>query len=162
MSSRRCAAVGLALLAGTALGAGGCRTRDRREAGARATAEAEAKAQEVTTTSAAFELPPAALDAGDEALATLRDEQSEYRAKLEAELDAIDARLRSVPAKRRAADPSFRRRAALKKHLDALDRSTAQDWPALKAKIDRDLRKNGGLHERDGHDKRGRGERGGG
>jgi len=128
----------------TALVSGACRksaAEERREAD-QATMEAEQKASETSLTSAEVgEAQDRALREQAEAITTARNEQLEYRGKLQAALDELDVKRRE--AKKRG--PSYvkgvdARREVLKHHLDALDRTTDTEWAALKAKIDRDLK----------------------
>lgn len=123
----------------SALVAGGCRgSAGERRAGERATAEAEETASETTITNAVIApLDDTRVTVSD----AVREQRDEYRAKLQAALDALDAK--RADAKRRGTAHLKLlegRRDVLKHHLDALDRTTDQDWAALKAGIDRDLR----------------------
>ncbi len=113
----------------------GCRRQDEEER--RANERAEHIAQETTITSG--ELGSAGGGAGEgkvddelreqaASLAAFRREQLETKARVQKELDAIDA-----------SHGSQARRAALKKDLDAIDRSTQADWPGLRQRIDRDV-----------------------
>lgn len=101
------------------LGASGCRSAADRRAGERATAEAEHQARETTLTSATLETG----HDDEHAAALLSAEKDEYRGTLRRRLDRLDGR-----------------RERLRQDLDALDRTTADDWAALKARIDRELR----------------------
>jgi hypothetical protein len=122
-----------------ALASAACRTSAADQSAARrATAEAEEKASETTLTSAAIEPREEALADVDGAL---REQQLDYRRRLQSALDALDAGRADAkkrgPAHAKVLDA---RREVLKRDLDALDRTTAQEWAALKARIDRDLR----------------------
>lgn len=137
---------------------------ERREA-AEATAKAEKEAreaQQVTITSGTYE-PNAeekANEAEDEALrqqaeaiATLRREQLDYRGRLQKEIDELDRTIADVrqtiegtngkksTAKDEAkASGLLKRRELLRSDIDAIDRSTSDDWPATKGRIDKDLK----------------------
>lgn len=110
----------------------GCRAdAGERRAAEQATRDAERIAEqtaETTLASATIEID------------ALRGEQRDYAARLVAALDELDrdARRRGTSVKGIVA-----RRETLKGHLDAIDRTTAADWAALKAKIDRDLERGG-------------------
>jgi hypothetical protein len=143
----------LALVVAAGLGpfGAGCHNESAaaRRASDRATAEAEERAQEASLTSATFEPHADAEEASDEALrakgetiAAFRLEQSDYRGRLQRSLDQLDgevlhargarfreARIRDLRA----------RRDLLKADLQAVDRSTAQDWATLRTKVERDL-----------------------
>lgn len=148
--------------------------RERREA-AEATAQAEKQAreaQQVTITSAEYE-PNAeekANEAEDEALrkqaqaiAALRHEQLDYRARVQKEIDRIDERIgdvrqtiegvkgkkkssaegrgeRGSPKEEARASGLHQRREMLRADMDAIDRSTGEDWPTVKARLDKDLK----------------------
>jgi hypothetical protein len=140
----------IALLLGsmTQLALPGCResAEDRREA-ARATAEAEQAASQTTLTSATIdskdetEAEGEALREQAEAIVALRLSQRDYRAKLQGALDELDAKRREAKQRGAAHVAALdARRAVLKQDLRSLDRTTDQEWAALKAKIDRDLR----------------------
>lgn len=125
-----------------ALVAGGCRrSAAEQRAADRATAEAEERASETRITSAP-------IMAGEGVRAAVGDalhaQQLEYRERLQRALDALDAR-RAEAKRRSAAHLKLLdgRREVLKHHLDALDGTTDEDWAALKARIDRDLREQG-------------------
>ncbi len=108
----------------------------------RVTEVAEEKAQATTLTSAVLE---AGVD--DEARTqALRSEQLAYRDRLTSALDELDRDLAKARADARQGkgredhlNQLRGRRETLKQHLDAIDRSTAQNWAALKATIDRDF-----------------------
>ena len=147
--------VGLAVL-----GTGACRRSadGQQRVADKATEEAEEKASQTTLTSAeigaadgpnapneeAREAQERALRERAEAITALRNEQHEYRGKLQRALDGLDAQRRE--AKKRghhhvtAVDG---RREVLKHHLDALDRTADTEWASLKARIDRDLKVHG-------------------
>lgn len=138
------------LFAAAALGllaAAGCQkdSAAARRASAEATAEAEEKAQEVSLTSATME-PEAdaqnasgeAMRANDELIAAFRLEQSDYRSRLQRTLDQLDAEVRHPRGARRARDLRARRD-LLKADLEAVERSTEQDWATLRTKVERDL-----------------------
>jgi hypothetical protein len=125
----------------------GChgRSASARHESDRATAEAEAKAQEVTLTSAELESPAAdarssARTTGDDEMnAAFRLEQSDYRSRLQVALDQLDrAVLRTRPSR-----DLRTHRALLKADLDAVERSTEQDWATLRTKLERDLESEG-------------------
>ena len=121
----------------------------RRSAGARresdrATAAAEAMAQQATITSA--EVDASATSGGDETSAAFRLEQSDYRRRLQVALDQLDRAVLRSGRSRADAAPSGRhvhelrsRRALLRSDLEAVDRSTEQDWATLRTKLERDL-----------------------
>lgn len=142
---------------------GGCRKsadEQQREA-VEATRRAEEKAREATLTSGILEQREAAAaeaqEAKDEALReqgeallALRREQLKYRGRLQKRLDELDRALAVVrqeqllpPERSRSTDPHtaalIAQREALTSSAAALERSTQQDWPALKARIDREL-----------------------
>lgn len=125
------------IVAGTlvaALAAVGCGRGS--EASREATAEAEQRAQETTITGGAIEVDERVLRERAASLAAFRREQNEYRAKLQAELDALDDVAAAAPG-----DPAVdARREGLKRHLDALERATEPTWATLRSAIDRDLR----------------------
>lgn len=133
--------------------------RDRARDDAELTADAESAARRTTLTGGS--LPGATRDAArDETLEAVRAEQVEARGRLATEIDRIDAQLAAVrtdlerdaagvsPAARRtaatreereAARKLLQRRELLEGDMNAIERSTAQDWPTLRAKLDRDL-----------------------
>lgn len=116
--------------------AASCRRDEARREAERATEAAEKIAEAVSeTTVTAAEIP-----GREEHLDTLRIEHDEYRRKLRGALDALDHEAKQH-ARRGAGHTKViaGRRETLKHHLDAIDRSTREDWAALKAKIDRDL-----------------------
>jgi hypothetical protein len=122
----------------------GCRGRTaeaRREAD-RATAFAEERAQQTTITSAATERsdPEGArrYEARAELNAAFNLERSDYRARLEVALDQLDRAVQAPRASRRSSELRARRR-LLKSDLEAVDRSTEQDWAPLRTKLERDL-----------------------
>lgn len=145
------------------LGAGCDRRSDaERRASERATANAEEIAQETTITSAAFDADGGSAEersqgaaAGDadaqrargEMVAAFRLEQSDYRARLEGALNQLDkavARAKPNGARHGTAGEARtrelrERRARLKADLEAVDRSTEQDWATLRTRIERDL-----------------------
>lgn len=137
----------VAAVAGTfEAGCGRAREAERR-ASERATALAEDIAEETSLTSAAV-----ADDASERAsrereraeiVAALRLEQSDYRRRLQRALDHLDesiARPLGASTRRAARTRELRaRRDLLKGDLDALNRSTAQDWATLRARVERDL-----------------------
>jgi hypothetical protein len=129
---------GTFILAFTAILAATSSCRTRTEQDRRATEEAEAKAQASTTT-----LTSATVDASEDDAehVMLRREQLVYRARLEVALDALDHALLKARTHARAGKIKELqgRRETLKHHVDAIDRSTAQDWASVKAAIDRDL-----------------------
>jgi hypothetical protein len=146
----------------TALVAGGCRksSEEQRREAQQATEEAEQKASQTTITSAelgtagneereddAKEARGRALREHAEAITTARNEQLEYRAKLQAALDELDHKRRDARKHGhghvhvKAIDA---RRELLRHDLDVLDRTTDADWASLKAKIDRDLKDHAG------------------
>ena len=148
----------------TALFAGACRRKSSEEQlreAQQATAEAEQQASQVSqTTITSAEMEPReaqdeAREARDralrehaEAITSARNEQLEYRGKLQAALDELDAK-RRVAKKRgdvhvKAVEA---RRDVLRHHLDALDRTTDTEWAALKARIDRDLKDHAGVRD---------------
>ena len=143
LRSTSVAALGVLAVAVSVVGCHGRSASVRRE-GDLATAEAEAKAHEVTLTSAELDssgrptgLPPsgASSAADNEMNAAFRLEQSDYRARLLVRLDQLDrAVLRARPGSDLRA-----RRALLKSDLDAVNRSTEQDWATLRTKLERDL-----------------------
>lgn len=137
----------------TMLVGGACKrsAEDQRRVAEQATAEAEDKASQTTTTSAELDGKPddqnvrdaqdRALRERAEAITATRSEQLEYRGKLQKALDELDAKRRE--AKKRGAihvKAVDARRDVLKHDLDAIDRTTDNEWAATKAKIDRDLR----------------------
>jgi hypothetical protein len=142
----------VALVAAAALGllaATGCQKESAaaRRASDRATAQAEEKAQEASLTSATLEADAQAstdeaLRARDELIAAFLLEQSDYRSRLQRALDQLDAEIRHArPARRgegRVRDLRARRN-LLKADLQAVDRSTEQDWATLRTKVERDL-----------------------
>ena len=116
--------------------AASCRRDEARRESDRATEAAEKIAEAVSETT----LTSADVPANEERLDTLRIEHDEYRRKLASALDVLDHA--SKQHGRRGpghAKMIAGRRETLKHWLDAIDRSTREDWPALKAKIDRDL-----------------------
>lgn len=129
----------LLALAGSVASGLGCRTSAaERRASQRATAEAEEKASETTLTSAAIEPAGETLTDVDSAL---REQQSDYKKRLSEALDALDAR-RAQAKRRGEAHVKLldARRDVLKHDLESVDRTSDQEWAALKARIDRDLR----------------------
>jgi len=87
-----------------------------------------------------------------EAIAALRREQLEYRGRIESELDGIDERLLGVKSARdgeivgmakatieATAKRLVAHRDLLRADMSAIDRSTAEDWPVVRAKIVRDV-----------------------
>lgn len=120
------------VVASAVVAAAGCR---RAGGDAHVTAEAEERAGEATLTSGVLDTPGADVDPH------ARDERADYRARLEAALDALDAR-RPDAVRRGAAYVAALegRRDVLKSDLEALDRATDLDWAALRARVDRDLR----------------------
>lgn len=144
----------------TALLGASCRkdAAEQQRQAQKATEEAEQKASETTITSAemsgagagsgAEEQSEEASEARDrafreqaEAVIATRNEQNEYRGKLEHALDNLDAKRRE--AKKRGASyvkAIDARREVLKHHLESLDRVTDTQWPTVKASIDRDLK----------------------
>lgn len=148
----------------TALSSAACRKsseKQLREAQA-ATEEAEQKASKTTVTSG--ELPGSgavdddaakearaarerALRERAEAITTARNEQLEYRGKLQAALDQLDAKRREAKTRGHGhvhVNALDARRELLKHDLDSLDRTTDTEWASLKAKIDRDLKDHAG------------------
>ena len=122
-----------------AVAGAGCHGRSAsvRRASDQATAEAEAKAQETTITSAELDQTAAgARTTGDDEMnAAFRLERSDYRERLQVALDQLDrAVLRTRPSR-----DLRTRRAVLKSDLDAIERSTEQDWATLRTKLERDL-----------------------
>jgi C4-dicarboxylate-specific signal transduction histidine kinase len=126
----------LALLSalGVAASQAGCRGRSaaaRRDAD-RATAEAETRAQEATITRA--QLTAHGTTDDDEMSAAFYLEQSDYRSRLQVALDQLDRAI----GHHRSRDLRARRR-LLKGDLEAVERSTQQDWATLRTKLERDL-----------------------
>ena len=81
-----------------------------------------------------------------EAIVALREEQLAARDALKKELDGLDqarerSATRTAPLETKAIDA---RRALLASHLHALDRTSDGEWPALRARIERDLADHGG------------------
>jgi hypothetical protein len=135
----RVPATGLLLLAMLAA-VTACRkgAESQRHEAERATEKAEETAREVTLTSGTLDNDDAAREEAREA----EDKALRAQGEIRKELDEIDGALSSTrDAKRR--EPIVRRREALAADLGALDRSTQQDWPMLKTRIDRDLSKKG-------------------
>jgi hypothetical protein len=148
-----------------ALVAGACRksSEEQQREAQKATEEAEQQASQTTITSA--EIGPNGSNAEDteearqdaqeardralrehaEAITTARNEQLEYRGKLQSALDALDAKRRDAkkrgPVHVKAIDG---KRELLRHDLDVLDRTTDAEWASLKAKIDRDLKDHAG------------------
>lgn len=166
--ARRIQALMVVSVVSTALATGACHksaAEERREA-EQATNEAEQKAQQASETSLtsaeigngsdaktsedeAREAKDRALREQAEAITGARNEQLEYRGKLQGALDDLDAKRRE--AKKRGASyvkAVDARREVLKHHLDALDRTTDTEWAGLKAKIDRDLKNDRDLEGR--------------
>lgn len=159
----------LVSVAVAALSAGACRrsSEEQRREAEKATEEAEEKASQTSITSA--ELSRGDLGAGAgadeearvaheralrehaEAIVVAREEQLEYRAKLQAALDRLDMKRRD--AKKRGQvhlEAIDANRELLKHDLDALDRVTDTEWASMKAKIDRDLKDHAGAGEAEG------------
>lgn len=131
--------------------ASGCR---RREAEERANAQAEHIAQETTLTSGEIERDEGTdetLRKRAEDLAAFRRDQIEIQGQLQKDIDHIDAEVASLRSAIEARGPAashddsarlhalLGRRELLKQDLDAMDRSTADDWPRLKSRISHDL-----------------------
>ncbi len=117
----------------------GCRRRDDEQA--RANAQAERIAQESTVTSGTLDRVDGfdeTLRSRAEGLAAFRREELDYRRKLEDEIDALDRRA-SLETDGARKITSVARRDVLVKDIDAVERSTQQDWPSVKAGLDRDL-----------------------
>jgi hypothetical protein len=113
----------------------------RREAD-RATVEAEERAQQTTITSAVTERSGPEGARRNEARAELNAafdlERSDYRGRLEVALDQLDRAVQASRVARRSSELRARRR-LLKSDLEAVDRSTEQDWAPLRTRLERDL-----------------------
>lgn len=147
----------LAALATVALSAFGtaCKktTDAERHESAKATAVAEDMAQEGSLTSAQLDTGASAQAArGTSEEATRANvaanvafqlEQSDYRRRLQRALDLLDREITRTGAVARQGEGRLRelgtRRELLRKDLDAVDRSTDQDWATLRTKVERDL-----------------------
>jgi hypothetical protein len=155
----------------TALSASACRksSEEQQREAQKATEEAEQQASQASqTTITSGELAgdddategarvarERALREQAEAITTARNEQLEYRGKLQSALDRLDKK--RVEAKKRG--PSHvkaidARREVLKHDLDAIDRTADTEWASLKAKVDRDLKEHAGAgNNNDGESK---------
>jgi hypothetical protein len=121
----------------------GCQDREaaRRES-AKATATAEQIASGETLTSATVERWQGDADGGRDPLsAAFRLEQADYRLRLQRALDRLDAELAhgKEPRDEVWLEELRERRSLLKADLEAVDRSTHQDWATLRTKVDQDL-----------------------
>lgn len=163
----------------TALLAGGCRksSEEQRREAQKATAEAEEQASQVSQTTItnaeigasdgprteegrteaaeeAREARARALREHAEAITSARNEQLEYRGKLQLALDGLDAKRRDAKKRGHVHVKAIdARREVLKHDLDALDRSTDTEWASLKSKIERDLKDHAGEHAAEGEGK---------
>lgn len=125
---------------------GACRT-SAEEKQRQATAAAEEEARETTLTSATIDADAGAGANGDalrarsEAIVAFRREQSEYRARIRERLDATDRALARARTKHGAGDVSDLEatRGDLASDLEAIDRSTEEDWATLRPRLDRAL-----------------------
>jgi hypothetical protein len=139
----------------TALSSGACRksSEEQRREAQSATEEAEQKASQTTITNAeidatktdeateeAREARERALREHAEAITTARNEQLEYRGKLQQALDQLDAKRGEAKKRGQGHKVIDAHREVLKHDLDALDRTTDTEWASMKAKIDRDLK----------------------
>ena len=144
----------------TALSSGACRksSEEQQREAQKATEEAEQKASQTTITSGELGdvsgAPEAneeateearvarerALRAHAEAITTVRNEQLEYRGRLQGALDQLEAKRREAKKRGYGHDVVDAHREVLKHDLDALDRTADTEWASLKAKIDRDLK----------------------
>ncbi len=115
-----------------AVAATGCRRDDEEQR--RANERAEHIAQETTITSGELTRDSADAAVDDElreqaaSLAAFRREQLATKARVQKELEALDGAKSRSP-----------RRATRKSDLDAIDRATEQDWPALRQRIEKDV-----------------------
>lgn len=146
-------AASAAALAGAS--AGCHRTTDaERRASEQATAAAEDIAQQASLTSASLETEERqearvqaneAARGNEETVAAFQLEQADYRTRLQRSLDLLDkdiAHPRATSVRRDARMRDLRaRRDLLKADLDAVNRSTEQDWATLRTKVERDLTK---------------------
>lgn len=154
MQAKSFTLVGLVAAALSAVGAVGCgRTTDAdRRASAKATAAAEDIAQEASLTSATLDATAGAeatsdraSRANDEVNAAFRLEQSDYRRRLRHALDRLDTELAPARAPARRSEQRLQdlkaRRELLRADLDAVNRSTEQDWATVRTKVAGDLEK---------------------
>lgn len=160
----------------TALSAGACRksSEEQRREAQKATAEAEEQASQVSQTTItnaeigasdgpraderraeaqeeAREAHDRALREHAEAITSARNEQLEYRGKLQSALDRLDVKRRETKKRGQVHLKALdAKRDVLKHDLDALDRTADSEWASLKAKIDRDLKDHAGAGEAEG------------
>lgn len=140
----------LAVLAGTQIGCHQTSEAERR-ASDEATAVAEEKASETTLTGAIItttdtrdaDTKAQELRANDEIVAAFRLEQGDFKKRLRHALDTLDkgiAHGRRVTPNAADAGRALRdRRDLLKADLEAVERSTAENWATVRTKVDRDL-----------------------
>jgi hypothetical protein len=142
----------LAVVLASLVVAAGCRRRDADE---RANQQAEHIAQETTITSGELDR---GRDETDESLrkraddlVAFRRDQIDFQDRLKKDIDAIDGQVATLRAAIEARGPSdsrddtvrmrtlLARRELLKGDLEAIERSTEADWPAVKTRIGHDL-----------------------
>jgi hypothetical protein len=144
--------LGCSLSLGAAVGCHRTTTEAERRASEQATAAAEEIAQEASLTSATLETEEQQLArekadeaarANSETIAAFQLEQADFRRRLQRALDVLDKEIahpRGTATRRDARVRELRgRRDLLKADLQAVDRSTDQDWATLRTKVERDL-----------------------